>query len=788
VRVAHAVLGTAVGVVWLVLPGVTISTEPPAPAVGPGPVPVAAAQEQDETSTTGLVLPLLAVAAVGAVAGYGYVRHVRRSRTRARTTHPAAGAPVAGPLAAPPAELDARSLALLAEADDCVRTSREELGFAEARFGTAAVTPYARAVRDAEAELSAAFRMRQQYDEGVPADRSARQHALAGIVGRCQEAGRRLDTEAAGFDGLRGLEEGIGEALELAEARFRALTGRTGATDATLADLGRRYGSGATADVTGHAEQAKDRLVFATFRLNQTRQATDLGEPENAARHLRAAEGAITQAAAFVDDIDHLATSLTTAAALVPAALTGAETEIAGARKELALASMEAGQGETGGGWVTAEAGQGTAGAGGVAAGGRQGATEAGWAPRAAGQGTAEAGRTSTESGWGQSESGQGPPEADRTSAEADQTPKETEERPTEAGRTTTEADHAPDSAEQATTAAAPAFTEADQTPPESGPAPTGASPATEETGHAAEAGTAEAGRASAEAGPASREAGQEPPPAGDRTSAAVVRADRTSAGAEAGQEPPDAGQAADEARATAAADESPHDAPPAPSAPGNAPPTTPDSAPPPTPDSAPATTPGNPPPASPPDAPPRSPSALSPAALPAGELRARILHADVALAAVREELTAGPYDPLRALRRILGTVSPLGVGRAGVMGAVASLAARSAVALADGFVGTHRGAVGGAARTRLAEAERLLRSGTYAADLRADALARQARELAEQDVRVHGNPVAGAAEHASGLGGAVLGGVLLGGAPAGGPSASFGGPGTRARRGPAPA
>nr|WP_237519532.1 hypothetical protein [Streptomyces sp. HUCO-GS316] len=593
--------------------------------------------------------------------------------------------------------------------------------------------------------------MRQQYDEGVPADPSARQHALAGIVGRCQEAGRRLDTEAAGFDGLRGLAEGIGEALELAEARFRELTGRTGATDATLADLGRRYGSGATADVTGHAEQAKDRLVFATFRLNQTRQATDLGEPENAARHLRAAEGAITQAAAFVDDIDHLATSLTTAAALVPAALTGAETEIAGAREELARASMEAGQGATGGGWVTAEAGQGTAGAGGVAAEDRQGATAAGWAPTAGGQGTAEAGRASTESGWEQRESGQGPSETGRTSAEADQGPREADERPTEAGRTTTGADHAPDSAEQATTEAGPAFTEADQAPPESGPAPTGASPATEETGHAAEADHAP------------RETEESPTETG-RTSAA------------------------DDAKATAAADEPPHDAPPAPSAPGNAPPPTPDSAPPPTADSAPPTTPGNPPPASPPDAPLHSPSALSPAAVPAGELRARILHADVALAAVREELTAGPYDPLRALRRILGTVSPLGVGRAGVMGAVASLAARSAVGLADGFVGTHRGAVGGEARTRLAEAERLLRSGTYAEDLRADALARQARELAEQDVRVHGNPVADAAEHASGLGGAVLGGVLLGGAPAGGPSASFGGPGTRARRGPAPA
>jgi hypothetical protein len=421
---------------------------------------------------------------------------------------------------------------LLAEADDSVRTSREELGFAEARFGPSAVAPFARAVRDAEAELSAAFRMRQQYDEGVPADEASRRHALAGIVGRCQEAGRRLDTEAAGFDRLRALEQGVGEALEIAEVRFRELAARTGAADATLADLGRRYGPAATADVMGHAEQAKDRLVFATFRLNQARQAADLGGPEEAARHLRAAEGAVAQAAVFVDAVDRLASDLTEAAGMVPAALTGAEAEIARAREGLARASA--------------------------------------YAP---------------------------PP------------------------------------------------------PPDNTPAPT---------------------------------------------------------------------------------------------------------------------------------------------TVAAGELHARILHADAALAAVREELTAGPYDPLGALRRIAGVAEALGVGRTGVLTAAAGLIAGSATALADGYVGTHRGAVGGASRTRLAEAERLLTgppgSPAHADHLTADTLARQARELAEQDVRVHGNPATGAAEQTSGLGGAVLGGILLGGTPDGGPPASFGGPTTRARRGPASA
>ncbi|MDQ0599181.1 hypothetical protein QF037_003526 [Streptomyces canus] len=74
-------------------------------------------------------------------------------------------------------------------------------------------------------------------------------------------------------------------------------------------------------------------------------------------------------------------------------------------------------------------------------------------------------------------------------------------------------------------------------------------------------------------------------------------------------------------------------------------------------------------------------------------------------------------------------------------------------------------------ARTRLAEAARVLTDDPAAAD----EYATEARDLAEQDVRVHGNP---ATEHESGVAGAILGGVLL---DAETPT-TFGGPRTRAR------
>lgn len=519
-------LGGAAGVVWLLLPGMTTGTEATVAIARPASAASTAAPAEDGTSTTDLVLPLVAVAAAGAVAGYGYIRRVRRARER--TTPGGVGVPPPAGASPPLTGLDERARAALVDADDRVHAARSELGFAEALFGVEAVAPFTRALQGAEGELAAAFGMRQRYDEGVPREEAARRHALAGIVGRCEEAVRRLDAVVGDFARLRALEQGVGEALGVAEARFRELTGRTGAAGSVLAELGTRYAATASASVTGYVEQAKDRLVFATVRLNRARQAADLDRLDDAARDLRAAEGAVVQAAVLVDGVERLAAELREAESMVPAALTGAEAELAAVR------------------------------------------------------------------------------------------------------------------------------------------------------------------------GPA----------------------------------------------------------------------------------------------------------------VSTGEPLGRVLHADAVLASVRQELTGGrPYDPIGVLRRIVRATAPLASGRAGVLTTAALLTARSATSAAADFITTHRGAVSATPRTRLAEAQRLLETGSPADRPDADALALEARELAEQDVRVRGNPYAGVAEAVGGRGedigaapaaepagstaagttagtaGAVLGGILPADDPEHGRPAGFDGP---VGRGPA--
>jgi hypothetical protein len=519
VRVAHAVVGVVVGGGWLALPVMTVGAGDPVPAAPDRPVASSAAPEHDGTSATDLLLPIAVVGAAGVLAGYGYVRRTRRARTR---TTPGL-VPTAPPVHSP-ADSERQAGAALVLADDCVRGSREELSFVEGLFGEERAEPFRHAVRAAETELAAAFAIWGRYEEGIPGDASARRQALVGVVGRCTEAGRRLDSEAEALDRLRDLEEGVGEALGVAEGRFRELTARTAAAQLTASALHDRYGPSAAEPVIGSVEQAKDRLVFATSQLNEARQADDTHDGRRAARHLRAAEGAIAQVGVLVGGVERLAAELREAAEMVPAALTGAESEAAAARK-------------------------------------------------------------------------------------------------------------------------------------------------------------------------------------GD-----------------------------------------------------------------------------------------------VPISLTAGELHARLAHADGVLSAVREELTAGPYDPLDALRRIARAAERLEVGRSGVIEAAALLVARSTVGEAEDYLAVHRGAVGAEARTRLAKAVRALDGdavagtpapgGTTGISLHeppghateADTLARQARELAERDVRTHGNPYAASEPLPAGLPGAVLGGILLAEDPDAGPPTSFGGPRTRNR------
>ncbi|WP_406082038.1 TPM domain-containing protein [Streptomyces zaomyceticus] len=303
----------------------------PTPAITPGPADPGGAAD-DGTSATDLVLPVVLVGGAAAVAAYAYTK--RRRRTETRTT-PGGGQGWGAPRE-PPAptieELDGQARQTLVATDDAVRTSQEELGFASAQFGEEAVRPFTEAVAFAEEQLTASFRLRQKLDDSFPEGDSARRTMLDEILRRCAEANARLDAESEDFDRLRALERTAPEALATVEAASREQTGRMGMAEAALTAMRERYAETAAAPVAGDVEQARDRLVFATAHVEQARRQIDAGDNGGAAVHIRAAEGAVDQAARLIEAVDRRAQELAEAVGKLPGALSETDADLADAR------------------------------------------------------------------------------------------------------------------------------------------------------------------------------------------------------------------------------------------------------------------------------------------------------------------------------------------------------------------------------------------------------------------------------------------------------------------------
>ncbi len=239
------------------------------------------ARQQDDVGTSGadLVLPLALLAAVVAVAAYTFLTRRRRAATR---TTPHGGVPVPEL-----AELDGRARAALVAADDAVRTGREDLAAATALAGAGAAQPFAQAVRHAEGELAAAFRLRQELDDARPEDEPARREMLEEVVARSVDAQRRLEEASDVLDALRSAPGSAKEALDAADERCRELAGRLGTAEAALAALRGRYAPSAAAPVATAPDQAGARLRTARERLAQARAAAGRRRPGSCGRPRR---------------------------------------------------------------------------------------------------------------------------------------------------------------------------------------------------------------------------------------------------------------------------------------------------------------------------------------------------------------------------------------------------------------------------------------------------------------------------------------------------------------------
>ncbi|NTW40805.1 MAG: TPM domain-containing protein, partial [Cellulomonadaceae bacterium] len=270
-------------------------------------------------STGGSSFPWAAVVVVGllVVVGALVVRSVRRrggARTR-ELTGPEALA------ALPTAELSRRSGGALVAIDDALKTSEQELGFAQAQFGIEATRTFTQVVADAKATVARAFTLRQQLDDAMPESEPQARAMMMDILALCAQADAALDAQTEEFDHLRDLQARAPQVLAETDARAVELQARLPAAQATLDSLAATYQPAALASVSGNVAHAAALLEGARAGVAQGSTALET-DRALAVTMARTAEDAVGQAVTLLDAVDRAGKDLAEAGAHIDAAMT----------------------------------------------------------------------------------------------------------------------------------------------------------------------------------------------------------------------------------------------------------------------------------------------------------------------------------------------------------------------------------------------------------------------------------------------------------------------------------
>jgi LPXTG-motif cell wall-anchored protein len=290
-----------------------------APTINPN---ANAATGTSTSSSAGAWIAILVVLALLALLLYFFMRRRR-----------AGAAPVSGPGGAPAMtipQLEAKAGHLLVATDDAIKTSEQELGFATAQFGDEATAPFTAAMKEADSELAAAFKLRQLLDDDIPEDDSTKRQMLTELIAHCEKANELLDAQATAFAKLRDLEANAPEIIPQLQASAQQHQARLTQARATLAQLTSTYAPTAVAPVAGNADEAASRIQFSQAALAQAEQAlTGQADKSRIATLVQAAQLADDQVSQLLDGIDRRAGELSQARAALEGALGANDANIA---------------------------------------------------------------------------------------------------------------------------------------------------------------------------------------------------------------------------------------------------------------------------------------------------------------------------------------------------------------------------------------------------------------------------------------------------------------------------
>lgn len=251
------------------------------------------------------------VVAAGGVGAYLYFRNRRKKAAAASSASYGPQGAELDPLAGLSiADLRKKSGSLLIEADDAIKSSEQELGFAQAQYGDSAVGNFTKALNEAKGHMSESFKLQQQLDDHIPDTEEQQRSWLGEIIRRSEAALASLQEQKADFDSLRELEKNAPQALAAVNASAKEADAKIANAEQALAALRAKYAESALVQVSDNISQAKERLAFVQNATATAQDKLASGESSLAAVAVRAAEESLHQTNVLIDAITKVAGSL----------------------------------------------------------------------------------------------------------------------------------------------------------------------------------------------------------------------------------------------------------------------------------------------------------------------------------------------------------------------------------------------------------------------------------------------------------------------------------------------
>ncbi|PYI69298.1 peptidase [Arthrobacter livingstonensis] len=233
-------------------------------------------------------------------------------------------------------ELRSRAGSLLIAADDAIKNSEHDIGFAQASYGDEAVKPYQSALASAKAHLSESFKLQQQLDDEIPDTLDEQRQWLGEIIKRSEDANAALDAEKKSFDELRELERTAPQVLAAVRTEATGAASKVTSAEQALSVLAGKYADSALATVRDNVREAGTRLEFVQTAAADADAKLAAGDTAGAAMSVKAAEESLLQCNVLLEAIGKTEQAINDAATTLGTALPEALTDLERAKSMVA--------------------------------------------------------------------------------------------------------------------------------------------------------------------------------------------------------------------------------------------------------------------------------------------------------------------------------------------------------------------------------------------------------------------------------------------------------------------